>query len=306
MTTLGSGGPAFTVAGSAYVALIAVLLYAVMGKARDVRAFATAIGAYRLLPGHLTVPAAFLVIAAEIAAAGLLAVPPTRRWGAVLAGLLFAAFLTGMTSVLARGLRVNCGCFGGDADTVSPRTLLRTGLLLVLAVSAAVVGGTAFLPAHLLFAPLLLAAALLPSALIRSSAPPASSMPGPRPGAHFALSAPPAGGPVLYAVISPSCGLCSAMLPAFAAAASRMDVVLVSAADRDEVRSYLAGHGVDLPLVIDPGVFEANDIPWPPYAVVTGQDGIVLAAGGASDPTRLTELLDQATDRIANRDHPRR
>ncbi|GAA3587942.1 hypothetical protein GCM10022419_082770 [Nonomuraea rosea] len=287
--------PASAVSGSAYLALIAVLLYAVVGKARDVRAFAAAIGGYRLLPGRLTVPAAYLVIAAEVAAAGLLAAPPARRWGAVLAGLLFAAFLTGMASVLSRGLRVACGCFGGDADAVSPRTLLRTGLLLVLAVLAAVAGGTGFSPAHLLFAPLLLAAALLPPALIRSSAPPA---PGPRPGDRFVLSAPPAGHPVLYALISPSCGLCSAMLPAFAAAASRMDVVLVGAASEEEVRAYLDGHGVDLPLVIDPGVFEANDIPWPPYAVLTGRDGVVLAAGGAADPVRLTELIDLATDRI--------
>ncbi|MEU0572698.1 hypothetical protein ABZ297_45835, partial [Nonomuraea sp. NPDC005983] len=179
--------------------------------------------------------------------------------------------------------------FGG-ADLVGARTLARTGLLLALAAMAAVAGPSAFTPVHLLLGALLLGLALLLPRAFKARTY------GPRPGTRFAVRAPePAGDRVLYALISPACGLCSAMLPAFAAASGRVDVVLVSAAEEDAVRAYLAGHAVTLPLVIDPEVFDRNGVPWPPYAVVTDGSGTVLAAGGTADPADLDALLTQAT-----------
>ncbi|MEW9550505.1 MauE/DoxX family redox-associated membrane protein, partial [Nonomuraea sp. NPDC050783] len=145
-------------AGAAYLVVVVVLLVAAAGKARDVRAFAADVAGYRLLPPRLAVPATWGVVAAEVAAAGLLSVPSTRTSGGVLAAALFAAFLAAMGTALGRGLDVPCGCFGGSADRVGPRTLVRTGLLLVLAVTAAVAGGAApFAPAQVPPAVLLLA-----------------------------------------------------------------------------------------------------------------------------------------------------
>ncbi|MEU7859811.1 MauE/DoxX family redox-associated membrane protein [Nonomuraea sp. NPDC049141] len=276
---------------SAYAALIAVLLYAAVSKARDLSGFAADIAGYQLIPQRLTVAAAVVVVGAELAAAGLLTAPPTRRWGALLAAVLFAAFLAAMASVLRRGLSVGCGCFG-DRDLVGPATVTRTGLLAALAVMAAVAGASPFSFVHLLVGAAYLALTFLPGRLIGAAE---RGRVGPRPGTHWDVTPQPAALTseklgVLYALIAPTCGVCSAMLPAFVAA-ERVDVVLVSAAEEGQVRDYLAAHEVSLPLVIDPGVFDRHGIPWPPYAVLTDRQGVVLAAGGAAEPGALNALL---------------
>ncbi|MFI7642453.1 MauE/DoxX family redox-associated membrane protein [Nonomuraea sp. NPDC049400] len=271
------------VAESAYLAVAAMLLVAALGKLRDVRGFAGSVAGYRLLPGRLAGPAAVAVLAAELVAAGLLLAPGGQRWGAVVAAALFAAFLAAMASVLRRGMAVDCGCFGGR-DLVGAGTLLRTGLLLVLAVTATLTGPVAFAPVQLPVAAALLGLAFLPARLLRAERPSA----GPRPGARFALAgAPePAGDLVMYALVSPACGLCKTMLPEFAATAARLEVVLVSAVD---------GYGgAGLPVVVDPDVFDRNDIPWPPYVVVTDRARTVLAAGGAAEPAQLEQVLSRA------------
>ncbi|MEO3888360.1 MauE/DoxX family redox-associated membrane protein [Nonomuraea sp. B5E05] len=271
------------VAESAYLAVTAALLFAALGKLRDVPGFARSVAGYQVLPDGLAGPAAAGVLAAELAAAGLLLVPGGRRWGAVMAGLLFAAFLAAMASVTRRGMAVDCGCFGGR-DLVGAGTLLRTGLLLALAVTAALAGPVAFAPVQLPVAAALLGLAVLPARLLRVN----KTASGPRPGARFALAGAPEpdGDRVMYALVSPACGLCEAMLPEFAATAARLEVVLVSAVD---------GHGGDgLPMVVDPDVFDRNDIPWPPYVVVTDRARTVLGAGGAATPAQLEQILHNA------------
>jgi hypothetical protein len=271
------------VAESAYLAVAAVLLGAALGKLRDLRGFAQSVAGYRILPGGLAGPAAAVVLVAELAAAGLLLAPGGRQWGAAVAGALFAAFLAAMVSVLRRGMAVACGCFGGR-DLVGPRTLARTGLLLALAVTAALAGPVAFAPAQLPVAAVLLGLAFLPNLLFRAERTP----PGPRPGGRFLVTgAPePAGDRVMYALVSPQCGLCKTMLPEFAATADRFEVVLVSA-----VEGY---GGAGLPVVVDPDVFDRNGIPWPPYVVVTDRAGTVVAAGGAAEPAQLRQILSRA------------
>jgi hypothetical protein len=101
--------------------------------------------------------------------------------------------------------------------------------------------------------------------------------------------------PVMFCFFSPMCGQCRAMLPAFAAMAARIRVVLVSSVGESMARAHLAEQGIDLPLVTGPDVFDANDIAWPPYAVVTTGTGLVLAHGGADQPGQLDTLLARAT-----------
>jgi hypothetical protein len=66
-------------------------------------------------------------------------------------------FLVAQAGAVARGLRIDCGCFGasGAAAAVGPVSLVRTGLLLCLALAAVAAGGVAFRPTQLLVAPLL-------------------------------------------------------------------------------------------------------------------------------------------------------
>lgn len=99
---------------------------------------------------------------------------------------------------------------------------------------------------------------------------------------------------VVFCLISPLCGNCRVLLPAFAALAASRRVVLVSSVQESTVRAYLAEQLIDLPLVTDPDVFDANDIPWPPYAVVTTGLGIVLAQGSVGQPEHLETLLERA------------
>jgi Methylamine utilisation protein MauE len=162
---------------SAWLPVLAVLGYAALSKLTGVRAFATAIAGYQIIPARLSHAAARLVIAAELAGAVLLAVPLTRRWGAALAAALFAAFCAGMASALRRGLRVDCGCFSaGHADTIGPGTLVRTGLLLALA-AAAIPGATRpFQPAEFLIAALLLVLAVTAAELVTLLAAPAGDL----------------------------------------------------------------------------------------------------------------------------------
>ncbi|MBO2445855.1 hypothetical protein J4573_02015 [Actinomadura barringtoniae] len=282
-----------TVLASAYPAVIVVLVVAVVSKVRDVPGFAMAIDAYQIIPQRLTRAAAVGVLASETGTAVLLAVPVTRRWGAVLAAALFAAFLVAMASVLRRGMEIDCGCFGSARrpSPVGAASITRTALLLLLAVMAAVAGDAAFSPVQPMLAVAFLAlVAAVPRPRPGVPEPHDPAPPGPRTGDRFAVKAG-FGAPTVFALISPTCGTCTAMLSSFAKTAGRARVILVSAVDEDVVRPHLAAHGIDLPLVVDPDVYDANDIRWPPYAVVTDADGLVLAAGGADTPHRLRTLL---------------
>ncbi|TDD74525.1 hypothetical protein E1293_29400 [Actinomadura darangshiensis] len=297
-----------TVPAAAWPVLIVVLAAAVAGKVRDVRGFGSVVAGYRILPDRLATPAAAAVLAAETVAAVLLAVPATRRWGALLAAVLFAAFLIAMASVLRRGMRIECGCFGSARGTsqVGAAGIARTGLLLLLAVAAAVAGPAAFSAVQ---PPLSLLALALVAAMPRllrpaRTSPDGTPPAGPRPGTRFQLADGPetmtaADGPTLFALISPTCGICTTMLPAFTEAARRVRVVVVSAGPPGEVRAHLAAHGIGLPLVVDPDVYDANGIPWPPYAVVTDPAGTVLAADGTDTAPRLATLLGTAPVRTA-------
>jgi uncharacterized membrane protein YphA (DoxX/SURF4 family) len=109
-------------------------------KITDLDASVRAVRAYRLLPE----PAAQVLGAAlppvEILVGLLLVVGLTVRVAAAASAVLLAAFVIGIASVWARGLRIDCGCFGSGgqlAAGVDPTygwELARDIGLLVLAV----------------------------------------------------------------------------------------------------------------------------------------------------------------------------
>ena len=119
------------------LALAAVLLISALGKLRDPARFAGDIGRYRLLPATAAVPAAWLLIAAESVAVGLLVIgSPLGFW---LASALFVVFGVAVGSALGRRLAIPCGCFGGD-DVVSSVAAVRIALLLLVALAGAGIG----------------------------------------------------------------------------------------------------------------------------------------------------------------------
>jgi hypothetical protein len=116
---------------AAYV-LAAVLLLAAMAKARQRSATAANFAALGLPAATLlsvAVPVAELLVAA-----GLIVRPAVGAYAAI---MLLGAFTFVVIRAIASGADVGCGCFGGVTDSpVSPRDILRNGMLAGLAILA--------------------------------------------------------------------------------------------------------------------------------------------------------------------------
>jgi uncharacterized membrane protein YphA (DoxX/SURF4 family) len=121
---------------AARLVLGALFLWASATKVPDMAAFAESVANYRIVPPALVPLAASTVVGVEIVAGiSLLANVWARASAWVLAALL-AAFTAGLTSALARGIDLACGCFGGNAPATR-WTVLRDVALLALAVFVA-------------------------------------------------------------------------------------------------------------------------------------------------------------------------
>ncbi len=120
----------------ARLVLAGVFLVAAAPKLADPAAFATAIANFRVFPDNLVNLVATVVPALELTGA-LALLTPWRRGGALLLGILLLAFTALLAASLARGLDLDCGCFGGEtsaqADPVTALHLLRNAGLLALA-----------------------------------------------------------------------------------------------------------------------------------------------------------------------------
>jgi protein-disulfide isomerase len=114
-------------ATAARLLLAGVWLWAGLAKVGDPAAAVRAVRAYRLLPGWLAQGVGYGLPFLELTlAALLLAGLATRVAAAVSAGLLLV-FLAGMVSAAARGLQIECGCFGGGGDLAAGQSTAYTG-----------------------------------------------------------------------------------------------------------------------------------------------------------------------------------
>jgi len=96
-----------------------------------------AVRAYQLLPGEASVTVGHLLPILEIVVGGCLVLGLLTRGAAALSGVLFVAFIVGIASVWARGITIDCGCFGGggydpDAASAYPWEIARDLGLLAL------------------------------------------------------------------------------------------------------------------------------------------------------------------------------
>ncbi len=123
----------------ARLALAAVWLLSGVPKALDPDQTYVAVRAYQVLPPTGVELVAAVLPWLEIALAVLLLLGlGTRAVAAVSAGLL-AVFIAGVTQAWARGLSIDCGCFGGGGavdpgETAYGVELLRDAGFLALAV----------------------------------------------------------------------------------------------------------------------------------------------------------------------------
>jgi uncharacterized membrane protein YphA (DoxX/SURF4 family) len=121
------------------LALGGVFLYAGIAKISDPDAMTRAVRAYRILPEGLVHLFSYGLPFVEIAAAVLLLAGIATRVAAVVTGTMLLMFIVAIISVWARGIQIDCGCFGGGgAAHVSGLTyfteILRdTGLLALAA-----------------------------------------------------------------------------------------------------------------------------------------------------------------------------
>ena len=122
------------VRGTLRFVLAVLFLFAAWPKLLDPGAFLTSIEGFRLVPRSVAWVAAFGIPWLEVVAAVALLIPPVERAARLLLAGLLLAFIAALLSAWARGLDVDCGCFGAAPDgstTALPLALLRNVALLL-------------------------------------------------------------------------------------------------------------------------------------------------------------------------------
>jgi uncharacterized membrane protein YphA (DoxX/SURF4 family) len=124
------------------VILGGVFVVAGASKLPDPDAAVRAVRAYRLLPEWLVAPVAFGLPVLEIAVGLALLAGVFVRTAALASAVLLVVFLVGVGSAWARGLQIDCGCFGGGGEvargeTAYPAEVLRDVALLLVALALA-------------------------------------------------------------------------------------------------------------------------------------------------------------------------
>jgi len=118
-------------------ALGIIFLYAAWTKiSRPWELFAMAIDSYGLLPLKWVELVARTLPWIEVAIGVFLIAGIFLRSAAVATTLLLAVFFSLMVRAYAKGMQINCGCFGAG-EVISWKTLLRDGSMLAAAVALA-------------------------------------------------------------------------------------------------------------------------------------------------------------------------
>ena len=113
----------------ARLGLAAVWLISGGIKAADPAQTWVAVHAYRVLPEMGVEVVAAVLPWFELALGVLLVIGVGTRLVAVLSGLVLLAFMAGVTQAWARGLYIDCGCFGGGGEVEPGATQYGTELL---------------------------------------------------------------------------------------------------------------------------------------------------------------------------------
>lgn len=126
--------------------LAGVLGYAALTKIADPDATVRSVQAYQLLPDGLATFVGRGLPTLELVLAALLLAGLALRLAASVTAVLLAVFIAGIASAAARGLAIDCGCFGSGGPTDDPAytgEIVRDVLLLAVAVGVALAGRSA-------------------------------------------------------------------------------------------------------------------------------------------------------------------
>jgi uncharacterized membrane protein YphA (DoxX/SURF4 family) len=114
-----------------------VWILAGAAKLGDPSQSVVAVRAYQMLPGSTAQPVGQLLPVLEVVVGACLVLGLLTRWVSVVSALLFVAFIVGIASVWARGITIDCGCFGGggydpNAASKYPWEIARDAALLLV------------------------------------------------------------------------------------------------------------------------------------------------------------------------------
>jgi uncharacterized membrane protein YphA (DoxX/SURF4 family) len=116
----------------------AVFVYAAYTKLRDPwTLFAMSIDAYQMLSDWMVTLVARTLPWFELILGLALISGVALRWSSSVAAALMLVFFVMMAVSYAKGMQIDCGCFG-PGEQLGPKTLLRDGALLAVAIALAV------------------------------------------------------------------------------------------------------------------------------------------------------------------------
>jgi len=107
-----------------------VFIYAGWAKRNEGIEFADSVASFRILPGALIVPFMLSIVPFEIGAGAMVLTGWQKRIGALGLLIMASAYCIALALALARGITVNCGCFGTSAVGTNPWLDLGRDLLL--------------------------------------------------------------------------------------------------------------------------------------------------------------------------------
>ncbi|MGE0490860.1 MAG: DoxX family protein [Vulcanimicrobiota bacterium] len=115
-----------------FVRIVIGLLFLVAGvsKVSDPAAFAEAIYNYHLVPARLITLTAITLPWLEVLAGLCLLSGALTRSAALITGVLSLAFAVGISSALARGLNIECGCFSGGSPADALHVVLNLAVMV--------------------------------------------------------------------------------------------------------------------------------------------------------------------------------
>src|SRR5206468_184263 len=257
-----------------------LFLVAASHKLRDPGRFRTTLAEYRLLPGAVVPLAAMVVIGIEIVVAIALLAPARRAPGPVAAAAVLVVYGAAIAVNLARGRRhIDCGCAGPAVRRPISGWLVARNAALA---AAALTSVAPVRPRPLVWVDVLtvLGATGTLAGAVRD----------------IGASSPDRRATLLF-VLSPTCPVCKALLPALRSVVRSeghwLDLVLASDGTREEHEPFVREQQLDpSAYVLSPALGITYRVEKLPYAVLLDAAGIVRSKGLVNTREHLESLFE--------------
>jgi methylamine dehydrogenase accessory protein MauD len=104
----------------------------------------------------------------------------------------------------------------------------------------------------------------------------------------------------LLLFLSPGCSVCEHLVPSLAAttAAAGMTAMLLSDLEREEAGYAFDASRLPAPLIADPAIARAYEVPGTPFVVILDELGVVRAKGTPNNLEQMEGLIDTARRRM--------